>query len=139
MDRRRFLAALGFGAVAPAMVDPLIDNLLKEGLIAKPLELMEPVEKQEPLDPFDILKVYRATLKEMGVHNEAIDRMTGKWEELDVRRINIKKAKAAHVERIAQAQKAGKADGRRRRATRLKREIRRRMREARRAPKPKLP
>lgn len=135
MDRRRFLAALGFGAVAPAMVEPLMTSLLQEGLIAEPLELMEPPEKQKRLNPGDILKVYRRTLEDMGVHNEAIDRMTGRWQELDARRTSIKQAKAAHAERIRQAQKAGKAL----RAHKRKDDIRRRIREMRRTRKPKLP
>ena len=117
----------------------MMNNLLKEGLIAEPLELMEPAEKQESLAPHDAFRIYHQTLKDMGVHNEAIDRMTGRYVELDERNRRIQAAKAAHAERIAQAQKAGKADRRRRNAFRVKTAIKRRLRELKRTRKPKLP
>ena len=135
MDRRRFLKALGFGAVAPAMVQPLMDQLRLQGIAPDVEALLEPVQMQPPLPQSKLIEIYHQTLKDMGVHNEAIDRMTGRWEELEQRQATIKAAKLQHAERVRKAQQAGKLLRRRKRRD----AIRRRIKHLRRTPKPKLP
>lgn len=135
MDRRAFLSAVGFASVSPAMVDPLWNTMLKMGMAVEPQTLMEPLELQPRLTEDTLLEIYVQTLQDMKVHNEAIDRLTGKWEELEARRRNIATAKARHTEKIREAQRAGKAA----RLLGRKHRIQRRIKELRRTPKPKLP
>lgn len=142
MDRRLFLQRLGFGVVAPIMVEPIMTELKRQGLLVEPLALMEPVEKQQALTRKEILLVYRATLESMEIHNEAIDRMTGKWEELNERRARISDAQAAHKAKMDELW-AGRHERRRLRELQQwgarKNAARRRIKDLRRTPKPRLP
>lgn len=135
MDRRKFLSCVGFTSVAPAMVDPLWNTMLKMGIVVEPATLMEPVELQPQLTHDTLLEIYVQTLQDMKVHNEAIDRITGKWQELDERRGTIAAAKLQHAQRIRKAQDAGKIMRRHRRLN----VIRRRIKDLKRTPKPNLP
>ncbi len=135
MDRRAFLSCVGFTSVAPAMVDPLFNSMLKMGLAVEPQTLMEPVELQVQLPREKLLEIYVQTLQDMGTHNEAIDRLTGRWQELDERRRTIAAAKLQHAQKVKDAQAMGQALRRQRR----RHAILKRIKELRRAPKPKLP
>jgi len=117
------------------MVDPLWNTMLKMGLVVEPTTLMEPLELQPRLTHETLMEVYVETLKDMGTHNEAIDRLTGKWQDLDKRRRTIATAKARHASRIRDAQAAGKQLRRERR----RHAIRKRIKILQRTAKPKLP
>jgi hypothetical protein len=117
------------------MVDPLWKTMLKMGIVVEPQTLMEPLELQPRLTQETLLEIYVQTLQDMGTHNEAIDRITGKWQELHERRRTIAAAKVQHAQRISDAQAAGKALRRqRRRHAALKR-----IKLLRNSAKPKLP
>jgi hypothetical protein len=96
---------------------------------------MEPMELQPRLTQETLLEIYVQTLQDMGTHNEAIDRITGKWQELHERRRAIARAKATHAAQISRAQAAGKAL----RRTRRRHAILKRIKLLRNSAKPKLP
>lgn len=117
------------------MVDPLWNTMLKMGLVVEPNTLMEPVELQVTIPRETLLEIYVQTLQDMGTHNEAIDRLTGKWQELDERRARIAFAKKVHAQKISDAQAAGKQLRRERR----RHAILKRIKLLRNSAKPKLP
>ena len=135
LDRRKFLAQIGFAGVAPAMVDPIMKTLQARGIAPDVEALLEPIEKQQQLSKAEIIRIYKATLEDMGTHNEAIDRMTGRWMEMDERRLDILKKKKIHQANMDQLW-AGRHG---RRAAKRKHVIRRRIKDLRRTPKPRLP
>lgn len=135
MDRRLFLKKLGFVGISTPMIEPLMAQLRKQGIAPEVEALLEPVEAQKALPHGKLLEIYQATLRDMGIHNEAIDRLTGKWQSLEERRDQIRAAKEVHANRIRNAQRMGKI----RRREQRKHNIRRRIKILQLTRKPKLP
>ncbi len=137
MKRREFLKALGFGAVAPALVEPLLKVLAEDG-IALPKEEIELVDVPR-LPQSELEKHYAQTLKDMGIHNEAIERMWGTYTTLLEKRREIALKKKIHHERIVEAQHIGRAVRKHRREKARVIEAKRRIRRLRAQPNPALP
>lgn len=125
LNRRDFLARLGFIGVAPAMIDPLMETLKERGIVVEPPELMEPIELQEPLDPSTVLEIYEQTLLDMKIHNEAIDRMRGKWMDLEAQRKEINRRKRAMQAKM-KAIRMGRVEARKQKVRNV---VRRRIRD----------
>lgn len=93
MDRRGFLKAIGLGAATAPVADKFFGELVDEGVVTEHVDGQIETHGDDGLLHGKVLEHYRKVLREMGLHNEAIDRMAGKWVSMDHRQQEVAAAK----------------------------------------------